>query len=147
MTGVQVVFFDIGDTLANADPNSPDRLVLKPLPGVPQVLRRLQGKGMRLGIISNTGQETTETMQRALTDAGLYPFFASEPRLLIYSSVVHLKKDSPKIFRLACKEAGFENELERCMFVGESPSERAFAGEAGLMVAASPQEAVEALHA
>jgi hypothetical protein len=43
---------------------------------------------MRLGIISNTGQETTETMQRVLTDAGLYPFFVSEPRLLIYSSVV-----------------------------------------------------------
>ena len=64
-------------------------------------------------------------MRRALDGAGLYEFF--EPQLLIYSSVVNLKKDSPKIFRLACRQAGFGDAPQRCLFVGESSAERAFA--------------------
>jgi bacterial leucyl aminopeptidase len=141
MKAVKVVFFDIGDTLAVARPGSP--LELDPLPGAADVLRRLSVAGLRLGIISNTGSETVETMRRALVGAGLYEFF--EPQLLIYSSVVQLKKDSPEIFKLSCGRAGFGNEPQRCMFVGESPAERSFAAQAGLRVAESPTKAVTAL--
>ena len=72
--------------------------------------------------------------QQALAAAGLFQFL--EPVLLIYSSEVHLTKDSPQIFRLACQRA--EREPRHCMFVGEDESERAFASLAGLQVAASP---------
>ena len=95
MADVRVIFFDIGDTLAAAD-FATGRLVLRPLPGVLQVLRRLQDSALRLGLISHTDGETTETMRRALTDAQLYPLFAAEPQLLIYSSEVHMRKDLAK---------------------------------------------------
>jgi hypothetical protein len=45
-------------------------------------------------------------------------------KLLIYSSEVHLTKDSPVIFRLAAKRAGLTNTPLRCMFVGEDAGER-----------------------
>ena len=143
MKAVKVVFFDIGDTLAVVNPSSTQRLELVPLPGASDALRSLAGVGLRLGIISNTGNETVETMRRALDGAGLYEFF--EPQLLIYSSVVNLKKDSPEIFRLACRQAGFGDAPQRCLFVGESSAERAFAVVAGLHVAESPAKAVTAL--
>jgi FMN phosphatase YigB (HAD superfamily) len=140
MTEIEVVFFDIGDTLATASNDATGQLVLNVLPGVPEILDQLQQAGLRLGLISNTGSETTETMRRALADANLYPYFAAEPQLLIYSSVVHMKKDSPEIFRLACEQAGLADTPERCVFVGESATERTFAFQAGLRVAATPAE-------
>ena len=137
MSSTKVIFFDIGDTLAAARVNNAGRLVsLEPLPGVLDALRRLRDAGYRLGIISNTGEETTATLRLALTTAGLYGFFEPEPALLIYSSEVQLTKNSPQIFRLACKRAGVQP--EHCTFVGEDLGERAFAAEAGLQVAASP---------
>ena len=54
-------------------------------------------------------------------------------------------KDSPEIFRLACARAESQAEPERCLFVGENATERAFAASAGLQVAGSPAEAVEAV--
>jgi bacterial leucyl aminopeptidase len=143
MNNVKAVFFDIGDTLAVARPGTTQRLELDPLPGARDVLRRLNAAGLRLGVISNTGSETVESMHEALDAAGLYEFF--EPQLLIYSSVVHLKKDSPEIFRLACGRVGFGDEPRRCMFVGESPRERNFAAQAGLHVAETPAKAATAL--
>jgi leucyl aminopeptidase len=140
MKEAKVIFFDIGDTLATASQDAAGRLVLNVLPGVPDILDRLQRAGLRLGLISNTGTETTETMRRALTDADLYSYFEAEPQLMIFSSVVNMKKDSPEIFRLACERAGYADSPEHCVFVGESASERAFALEAGLRVAATPAE-------
>jgi FMN phosphatase YigB (HAD superfamily) len=143
---VDVVFFDIGQTLATARLTPERRLAaLEPLPGVLQDLARLQDAGLRLGIISNTGEETAQTMRRALVEAGLFRFFENEPQLLIYSSEVHLLKDSPEIFRLACRRADREAEPRRCMFVGEDADEREFATAAGLQVSVSPAAAVQAL--
>ncbi|MEA2904340.1 MAG: hypothetical protein QOI12_1727 [Alphaproteobacteria bacterium] len=146
MAGIEVIFFDIGQTLAAAHLNAAGRLdSLEPLPGVLDVLGRLRDAGYRLGIISNTGEETSEIMRHALTNAGLYPFFASESRLLIYSSEVHMTKNSPDIFRLACKRAGRDLQPQRCLFVGEDESERKFASKAGLQVAATPSDAAQEL--
>ena len=97
MSSTKVIFFDIGDTLAAARVNNAGRLVsLEPLPGVLDALRRLRDAGYRLGIISNTGEETTATLRLALTTAGLYGFFEPEPALLIYSSEVQLTKIHPR---------------------------------------------------
>jgi FMN phosphatase YigB (HAD superfamily) len=136
---VQVIFFDIGDTLAIASFDQ-DRLVLAPLPGVASKLSALRDAGLALGIISNTGDLTADTMRQALEDSGLYTFFAASPDLLIYSSVVGMEKDSPKIFKLACERAGLKDTPGRCMFVGENSQERAYAMQAGFRVASAPAE-------
>jgi|SRR6266571_3586044 HAD superfamily hydrolase (TIGR01549 family) len=144
MIDVQVVFFDIGETLAIAHLTPDDRLArLETLPGVLQSLGRLKHAGFRLGIISNTGEETSQTMRRALSGAKLYDFF--EPTLLIYSSEVNMKKDSPEIFRLASERAGFATQPSHCLFVGDDQRERNFAADAGLQVATSPVEVAELL--
>jgi len=75
---VDTIFFDIGDTLVNPVFDAADRLVsLEPLPGARDALTRLRDAGCRLGIISNTGTETSDTMQQALTKGLLFAFFAA----------------------------------------------------------------------
>ena len=145
MDGLQVVFFDIGDTLAVAHLAAGRLVSLDPMPGVVQALADLREAGYRLGIISNTGQETADSMRRTLTEAGLFGFFSGEPALLLYSSVVHMTKDSPEIFRLACGRAGLADAPRRCMFVGDDEQERGFAAAAGLAVAATVRDAVQRL--
>jgi bacterial leucyl aminopeptidase len=136
MSNIQVIFFDIGNTLAVARVNSAGRLVsLEPLPGAIDALRRFKHAGYRLGIISNTGDETSATLQKVMTAGGLYSFFEPAPELLIYSSDVHLTKNSPEIFLLASERAAAPP--AHCLFVGEDQRERDFAAEAGLRVAAS----------
>src|SRR5262249_10528527 len=90
-----VVFFDLGDTLVvrQSDSNAP--LALNVLPFVPEILKKLKhtqvdGAPLRLGVISNTGTETADTMHAVLKTAGLLGFF--EPKLLLFSSVEHLDK-------------------------------------------------------
>jgi HAD superfamily hydrolase (TIGR01662 family) len=136
MSGTEVIFFDIGNTLAIARVNKAGRLAsLEPLPGAIDALRRFKRAGYRLGIISNTGDETSATLRKVLTTAGLYAFFEASPELLIYSSDVHLTKNSPQIFLLACERASAQP--ANCLFVGEDERERDFAAEAGLQVAAT----------
>jgi len=144
MIDADAIFFDIGGTLAEAHLSDIGRLVsLEPLPGVRDVLVRISAAGYRLGLISNTGEETGATIRKALTEAGLFSFFAGEPELLIYSSEVHMEKDSPEIFRLACRRAGLDARPERCLFVGDDERERQFASEAGMQVADGPQALAE----
>lgn len=144
MDQIRTIFFDIGDTLASAHISPAGKLVsLTPLAGVVEALARLREAGFMLGIISNTGTETAKAMRQVLTDAGLHAFFSKN--LLIYSSVVGLEKNSPEIFRLACKRAGLEASPQQCLFVGENSSERAFASQAGMEVAASVAAAAQVL--
>jgi FMN phosphatase YigB (HAD superfamily) len=140
MSEIKVVFFDIGDTLAVAHISPSGDLALKPLPDVPEVLEKLQDAHLRLGIISNTGEYNAQMMRAALEEAGLFAFFANNPRLLIYSFEVHLTKNSPEIFSLAVKRT--RNKSAKCLYVGEDAGERRFAIKAGLQVAATPAEAL-----
>jgi bacterial leucyl aminopeptidase len=135
---IEVVFFDIGDTLASASFHANGRLILKPLPNVASRLAELKARGLRLGIISNTGDLNAAPMRDALTAAGLYDVFGGEPALLIYSAVAGMEKISPAIFKYACQQAGLAHNPVRCMFVGENAQERAFASQAGFGVTADP---------
>jgi bacterial leucyl aminopeptidase len=134
------IFFDIGDTLATASfPSGGSNLVLTVLPGVVAVLTKLRERSIRLGIISNTPDNfTSAMMERSLADAGLFNFFA--PELLIYSSVVGLKKNSVMIFCFAADQAGFPHDRNKCLFVGENVMERQFAQAAGFQVFDKPQD-------
>jgi haloacid dehalogenase-like hydrolase len=126
---IAAVFFDLGATLGSP--------VLSPPPihlvrfevfdfTVP-VLDELRGRGLRLGVISNTGDDDATAVDAVLQRAGIRDYL--EPALRIYSRDVGLRKDSPKIFRLAADRAG--EPPRRCIFVGEDPAERAFAEQAG----------------
>jgi leucyl aminopeptidase len=108
-------------------------------PQVPAVLQELRDSGVRLGIVSNIGQETEEDVRRLLEGARLYDFF--EPSLLIYG-----EKDSPEIFRRAAERAGHSATPERCLYVGEDRDERSYALEAGFRVAPHPRLALEVLN-
>ena len=89
-----------------------------------------------LGIISNTGTETATSMRAHLEEAGIYRFF--KRRLLIYSSVVGMEKDSPAIFELAAERAGRASHPSDCVYVGEDNVERSHAVAAGWRVAPHP---------
>jgi bacterial leucyl aminopeptidase len=139
------IFFDIGDTLATASfPTGGSNLVLAVLPGVISVLKKLRDRSIHLGVISNTPDSfTTAMMAQSLKNAGLFDFFL--PELLIYSSVVGLKKDSVMIFCFAADRAGFAHDRNKCIFVGENMMERQFAKEAGFRVVEKSSEVLNSI--
>src|SRR5918997_1766893 len=135
-------FFDIGNTLGSVrlSPRQPHRLKrLDVYPQVSAVLQELRDTGVRLGIVSNIGQETEENVRRALEEGQIHDFF--EPNLLIYG-----EKNSPEIFRHAAERAGNAATPERCLYVGEDRGERSYALEAGFRVAPHPRLAMEVLN-
>jgi bacterial leucyl aminopeptidase len=134
------IFFDIGDTLATASfPAGGSNLFLTVLPGVVSVLKKLRDSSIRLGIISTTPDNfTTARMGQSLKNAGLFDFFL--PELLIYSSVVGLRKDSVMIFCFAADRAGFAYDRSKCIFVGENAIERQFAKESDFRVFEKPSD-------
>ena len=103
LEGSRVVFTDIGDILGQpvftTDPPPPQLARLDVFPFVRHVLDGLRSDGLRLGIISNTGDEPKSRIDAVLKAAGLLDLF--DAALLVYSSDVGMTKDSPKIFRLA----------------------------------------------
>ena len=134
-----VVFFDIGDTLGFARVSPPPEYLLEGLDVysyIPSVIKQLKDNNIRLGIISNTGDNPAETVDRVLEEAGLLKFF--ESNLRIYSAEVGLKKNSPEIFQLAARQAGKSDHPEQCLYVGEDSTERSYAVEAGWHVAPHP---------
>jgi hypothetical protein len=130
-----VVFCDIGDILDSPVFSPPPRHLerLDVFPFVASVLNSLREIGNRLGVISNTGEETADSINNVLEKGGLLPLF--EKNLLIYSSVVGLTKNSPEIFKLAAEKAGLAEQPNQCLFVGEDPRERSFAAQTGFLVA------------
>jgi leucyl aminopeptidase len=137
MPAVGTVFFDLGDTLGTP--------VLSPPPvrlagfaafefAAPVLMDLRDGLGLRLGVISNTGDDAGPAVDAILAAAGLLGFFAAGLR--VYSRDVGLRKDSPAIFELAAARAAAPP--SGCMFVGENPGERAFARAAGMRTTPSP---------
>ncbi len=121
-------------------PRRPHRLErLDVYPQIPAVLEELRDNDVRLGIVSNVGQETEENVRSMLEEARLYDFF--EPNLLVYG-----EKNSPDIFRRAAEQAGHSATPERCVYVGEDRDERSYALEAGFRVAPHPRLAWEVLN-
>jgi leucyl aminopeptidase len=139
---LHAAFFDIGNTLGSVRLSSrqPHRLKrLDVYPQVSDVLQELRRSGVRLGIISNIGQETEENVTRVLEEGQIYDLF--EPDLLIYG-----EKDSPEIFRRAAERAGHSAAPKQCVNVGEDRDERSYALEAGLRVAPHPRLALQVLN-
>ena len=99
----------------------------------------MRDNGVRLGIVSNIGQEPEEHVRTVLEEGQIYDLF--EPNLLIYG-----EKNSPEIFRRAAERAGHPANPERCVYIGEDRDERGHALEAGFRVAPHPRLAREVLN-
>jgi FMN phosphatase YigB (HAD superfamily) len=134
MENAVAVFFDIGDTLANAVVQSGHVARLEPYPFVPDVLTRLRAGAstgtVKLGLISNTGHESAEHLAALLADAGLSELV--DAHLCLFSSVEGMDKSQPAFFGLAVNRA--DAPAARCVFVGEDADERDVAASAGLRV-------------
>jgi bacterial leucyl aminopeptidase len=133
------VFFDIGDTLASPVVTAGRLTGLRPYPLVADVLQQMESADLSLGLISNTGTETAQSMRDLLEDADLLPFFRDD--LLLFSSVEGLDKSDPAFFELARERAGVP--AARCLFVGESEAERAVAKGVGFLVSPHPLHALD----
>jgi hypothetical protein len=134
----KVVFFDLGDTLGSPVLSPPPIHIIRfdPFPYVQGLLAALRAKGLRLGIISNTGDDGKDVVDNVLDGAGILSFF--EPTLRLYSREVGLTKNSPAIFLRAAELAGQLADPQQCLFVGEDAVERSFAMQAGLRVCPHP---------
>lgn len=135
-----VIFFDLGDTLVI--PRLSDNgslLELKVLPFVPDVLEKLTGREvnnakLRLGIISNTGEETLARMRFVMAEARLLDFF--DPALLLFSSVEGIDKRQKQFFERAVQRSC--TRPEQCIYVGEAEVERRTAASAKLHTSYHP---------
>ena len=117
-----VVFFDLGETLVTA----PRRW----LPGARELLRSLQHKGLRLGVISNTGdlQSRQEILDLLPPDFEQQPF---ESSLLLFSSEVGTEKPDRAIFEAAVARAAVD--VSECLYCSENVVETLMAQQVGLL--------------
>jgi HAD superfamily hydrolase (TIGR01549 family) len=83
-------------------------------PGLPDVLDRFAGDGLKLGIVSNTFIPAA-ALDRHLAREGLLRFFP----VRVYSCHARYRKPHPAIFRAALDAAGLS--ARGTMFVGDSP--------------------------
>jgi bacterial leucyl aminopeptidase len=146
MNKVTVVFFDIGNTLGSPKISPPPYHLesLNIYPYIPGILQQLKSDDLRLGMISNTGNETEASMKKVLETSRIYDFF--DQNLLIYSSVVGISKPDPEIFRLAATKSGNGNTPANCLFVGEDSKERKAARSEGWQVVPHPALVVDVLN-
>ena len=133
MDRIRAVFFDLGGTLGDPVFSAPPPVLtgFDLYPAVADRLRDLRRKGLRLGIISNTGTIPGSLLDTVLGTAGIRDLFEADLR--IYSHDVGLDKSDPAIFRLAIGRAGLGDQPGRCLFVGENVAERATAERAQLV--------------
>ncbi|MGX1008012.1 hypothetical protein AB7M74_001872 [Bradyrhizobium japonicum] len=135
---IAVLFFDLGDTLGSPILTPPPMHLtgFNVFPFVLPILDDIRRRGLRIGVISNSGDDEGEKINHVLETADLLRYF--EKSLLIYSKDVGLTKSSAAIFRLAAERAGLATDPRRCLFVGEDASERASALDAGWSVVSHP---------
>lgn len=71
-----VLFFDLGDTLGSAVLSPPPVHIIRfnPFPFVQELLAALCAKSLRLGIISNTGNDGKNVIDTVLNTAGIWTF-------------------------------------------------------------------------
>jgi FMN phosphatase YigB (HAD superfamily) len=104
---IKAIFFDLGETLVTKDKQW--------IPGARATLSDLHQKGIRLGIISNTGNLLRPKILEMLpADFDIQMF---EQMLVIFSSEAGVEKPDPQIFSLALSKAGIE--ATNCLFCTE----------------------------
>lgn len=120
---IQVIFFDLGETLVTKDKQWVD--------GAKAILSKLGQKGIRLGIISNTADLTrTEILQLLPSDFDIGIF---DQELVIFSSEAGVEKPDPQIFQQALSKAGIAT--HEILFCTENLVDTLVAQQVGLRTA------------
>lgn len=133
MAQTPVIFFDLGNTLGVARLANGALVGIDVFPFVTDILASLRGR-CRLGILSNTGSESLQTMQSVLTAAGIAKFF--DPSIELFSSVEGMDKTKIEFFRLAVQRASVP--ASNCIYVSEDDAERTLAAKAGMQASFHP---------
>ncbi len=120
---VQIIFFDLGDTLVTTNPKGW-------VPNAKSLLSKLNQQGYRLGIISNTANLPDRHAILALlpTDFDLAVF---ESGLVLFSSEFGIAKPDPKIFNKAVSQSGVT--ANQCLYCSESIVETLVAQHVGML--------------
>jgi FMN phosphatase YigB (HAD superfamily) len=105
---ISVVFFDLGDTLVSTTRDW--------LPGAKNVLSTLRTKGVRLGLISNTGTLSRTQLLPLLPDD--FDLTVFDSGLIVLSSEVGFEKPALKIFQLAVERT--TEPASHCLFCTEN---------------------------
>jgi hemerythrin-like domain-containing protein len=130
---VEVVFFDIRDTLGEVD--RPGHLVPY-RPSTEKLLSGMRDVGLRIGLITNLppgvdGRQMIEGAVLSQNGDGIKRISDFiDPDGLVTNQDAGVDKPDPKIFRFAAEKLGVP--IERCMFVGENLVEVLAAKSAGM---------------
>ena len=119
-TFIKVVFFDLGGTLVGGNRDW--------ILGAQQTLAELREKGVRLGVISNTGDLSRPAILDLLPEDFDLNLF--DEKLVIFSSEVHVAKPNPEIFRLAIQRANVSP--DECLFCTEESHHGVVAEQEGM---------------
>jgi len=132
MGEIDVVFFDIGDTLGAVNPATG---IFEPFSDSARLLAGVQQKfGIRNGIITTLGHMTNLEAYSMLETAGLTDHL--DRKLLISEHDSGFAKPAAEIFRYAASKSGAP--IHRCLFVGESLLEVIGAQNAGMKAVLKP---------
>jgi FMN phosphatase YigB (HAD superfamily) len=123
-TLIQVVFFDLGNTLVVSDTTNWNS-------SAKAVLTALKKKGVRLGIISNTGNLKREELKKRLPPD--FDFNTFEANLILLSFEVGIQKPDVKIFQKAVSNAAVP--ASQCVYCSEDFQETLAAQKAGMIAA------------
>lgn len=116
-TGLEAVFFDLGDTLVEFNSSSG---LFELRPGAATTVDQLQALGVRLGIITNV----PSTWDRSDLEAVLEePEFLDEFEVLVLSSQAPASKPDPAIYLFAHDMLSGGVTITRTAFVGETLGE------------------------
>lgn len=107
MQTVSVIFFDLGGTLVRVGGHW--------VPGARNLLLELRSRGLRLGVISNSGGLNLARLRPHLPRDFDPSWF--EPELIVLSGEVGIEKPDPDIFEVAIDRAGVP--AESCLFCSE----------------------------
>jgi putative hydrolase of the HAD superfamily len=97
-------------------------------PGLVQVLRDLAGRGLKLGVISNTFIPAS-VLDRHLAREGLLELLPYR----VYSCDIHVRKPHPKIFKAASRRVA--SGPGQIMFVGDLPKADVYGAKRAGMIA------------
>lgn len=83
--------------------------------GAAETLTALKGKGLKIGLICNTGRTPGAMLRIVLERLGILPFFNA----LAFSNELRLRKPDPRIFILTLEQLGVKP--EQALHVGDDP--------------------------
>jgi FMN phosphatase YigB (HAD superfamily) len=123
---LNAMFFDIGGTLGEVDPES---LKLHMFPDTLSILHAARALGLRLGVITNVSSTVDKERVRVmLTEAGIAHLFEDDG--LITSTEAGSFKPRAAIFLFAADAMHLP--AQRCVYVGEDPAQVAGAVAVGM---------------